>query len=92
MELDLASLLPQLEALNKLTPEEIPEAIGPNAARELRRNLYRLSVSLESPGDIVDRIVYSVSAKPRVSLRMFSLDANAWTELAHRPGRPPHCC
>ncbi|CAD6586248.1 MAG: hypothetical protein ASARMPRED_002481 [Alectoria sarmentosa] len=80
MELDLASLLPQLEALNKLTPEEIPEAIGPNAARELRRNLYRLSVSLESPGDIVDRIVYSpidlVALRIAVELGVFKVLAD----------------
>ncbi len=92
MELDLPSLSRQIETLSKLPLEDIPEAVSPNAARQLRRNLYRLSVALESPGDIVDRIVYSVSTKARVSLRMFFLDANAWTGLAHRPGRHPHRC
>ena len=59
-------------------------ALSPDAARELRRNLNRLSVALESPGDIVDRIVYSVRpfhTRAHVSLRMQLLgaDAMAWT-------------
>ena len=61
MEVDLSSLSRQIETLTKLPDEEISKALSPNAASELRRNLRRLSVALESPGEIVDRIVYSVS-------------------------------
>lgn len=71
MDVDLSSLSRQIETLSKLAPDELPNALSPNAASELRKNLSRLSVALETPGEIVDRIVYSVSAflaKPTVSL------------------------
>ena len=61
MEVDLSALSRQIESLSKHSPEELPKVLSPNAASELRRNLSRLSVALESHGDIVDRIVYSVS-------------------------------
>lgn len=64
MEVDLSSHSRQIETLSKLSPVEIPKALSPNAASELRRNLSRLSVALETPGDIVDRIVYSVGEFP----------------------------
>ena len=56
MEVDFSSLLLQIEILSKLPPEGVQNALNPKAAIELRRNLNRLSVTLESPGDIVDRI------------------------------------
>lgn len=84
MEVNLSSLSRQIETISKLPPGEVSEALSPDAARELRRNLNRLSVALESPGDIVDRIVYSVSpfhTRAHISLRMQLLgaDAMAWT-------------
>ena len=61
MEVNFSSLLHQIEMLSKLPPEGVGNALDPKAAIELRRDLNRLSVTLESPGDIVDRICYSVS-------------------------------
>ena len=61
MEVDLSALSRQIESLSKHSPEELPKVLSPNAASELRKNLSRLSAALETPGDIVDRIVYSVS-------------------------------
>ena len=61
MEVDFSLLLHQIEVLSKLPPEGVQNALNPKEAIELRRNLNRLSATLESPGDIVDRIVYSVS-------------------------------
>ena len=60
MEVDFSTISRQIETLSKLPPEAIQDALSPNDARELRRNLNKLSVALESPGDIVDRIVYAV--------------------------------
>ena len=60
MEVDFSTISRQIETLSKLPPEAIQDTLSPNDARELRRNLNRLSVALESPGDIVDRIVYAV--------------------------------
>lgn len=83
MEVDLSTLSRQIETLSKLHPEELPKALSPNAAKELRRNLNRLSVALESPGDIVDRIVYSVSlfhTKAPISYECsLSILIRAWT-------------
>ena len=60
MEVDLSALMRQIEKLSKLPSHEVQGALNPEAAGELRRNLNRLSVALEDPGDIVDRICYSV--------------------------------
>ena len=60
MDLDFSTISRQIETLSKLPPEAIQDALSPNDARELRRNLNKLTVALESPGDIVDRIVYAV--------------------------------
>ena len=79
MEVDFPSLLHQIEILSKLPPEGVQNSLNPKAAIELRRNLNRLSVTLESPGDIVDHIVYSVSPFHRrihVSLRIVFIDAD----------------
>ena len=60
MDVDFSTISRQIETLSKVSPEAIQDALSPNDARELRRNLNKLSVALESPGDIVDRIVYAV--------------------------------
>ena len=60
MDIDFSTISRQIETLSKVSPEAIQDALSPNDARELRRNLSKLSVALESPGDIVDRIVYAV--------------------------------
>ena len=60
MDVDFSTISRQIETLSKLPPEAIQDALSPNDARELRKNLNKLSVALESPGDIVDRIVYAV--------------------------------
>ena len=60
MDVDFSTVSRQIETLSKISPEAIQDALSPNDARELRRNLNKLSVALESPGDIVDRIVYAV--------------------------------
>ena len=60
MNLDFSTISRQIETLSKVSPEAIQDVLSPNDARELRRNLNKLSVALESPGDIVDRIVYAV--------------------------------
>ena len=79
MEVELLSLSRQIETLNKRPPEEVLGILSPCAAKDLRRSLNRLSIALESPGDIVDRIVYSVSAfhrQARDSLHFHFLDVN----------------
>ncbi|KAM0794283.1 O-methyltransferase [Usnea florida] len=58
MDIDFSTISRQIETLSKCSPEAIQDALSPNDARELRRNLNKLSVALESPGDIVDRIVF----------------------------------
>ena len=60
MAVDFSIISRQIETLSKVSLEAIQDALSPNDARELRRNLNKLSVALESPGDIVDRIVYAV--------------------------------
>lgn len=81
MEVNLSSLSRQIETISKLPPGEVSEALSPDAARELRRNLNRLSVALESPGDIVDRIVYSpldlVAIRLAVDLGIFKILADS---------------
>ena len=80
MEVDFSSLLHQFEILSKLPPEGVRNALDLKAAIELRRNLNRLSVTLESPGVIVDRICYSVSPfhrKVHFPLPIVFLDADA---------------
>ena len=60
MDVDFSTVSRQIETLSQLPPEGIQDALSPNDARELRKNLNKLSVALESSGDIVDRIVYAV--------------------------------
>ena len=62
MEAKLSTLARQIETLNKYPSEEIQNALNSNDSWELRRSLARLSISLETPGDIIDRIVYAVSS------------------------------
>ena len=66
MDVDFSTISRQIETLSKLPPEAIQDALSLNDARELRRNLNKLSVALESPGDIVDRIVYAVGIHSHV--------------------------
>ena len=77
MEVDFSTISPQIETLSKLPSEAIQDALSPNDARELRRNLNKLSVALESPGDIVDRIVYAVSSLSH-HLPRFCHGINVW--------------
>jgi len=62
MEIDYANLLRQMETLSRYPSQDAGETLGAEAARELRRNTGKLSVALEHPGDIFDRILYSVSS------------------------------
>ena len=78
MEVDFSTISRQIETLSKLPPEAIQDVLSPNDARELRRNLNKLSVALESPGDIVDRIVYAVRPLSH-NLPCFCHGINVWT-------------
>ena len=95
MEVNLSSLSRQIETLSKLPFDELSEALSPDAASELRKNLSRLSVALETPGEIVDRIVYSVSAflaKPASPFKHNFLMLMRCLGIACRLGRHPPCC
>ena len=74
MEVDFSAISRQIDKLSKLSPEAIQDALSPNDARELRKNLNKLSVALESPGDIVDRIVYAVRPPFTRSPKVLSWD------------------
>ena len=78
MEVDFSTISRQIETLSNLPPEAIQDALSPNDARELRRNLNKLSVALDSPGDIVDRIVYAVRP-PFTRFPRFFHGINVWT-------------
>ena len=61
MALDLSRLIEQLQAINQQTSKNAVDIIGRDGVKELRRNLAGLSLELEESGEIVDRILYSVS-------------------------------
>lgn len=60
MDADFASLISLVEHLNSLPTDHASKVLDLTQRRDLRKKLRKLNLALEDPGEIVDRIIYSV--------------------------------
>ncbi|MCJ1394454.1 hypothetical protein MMC18_007332 [Xylographa bjoerkii] len=77
MDSDVSSLLQQVESLGKLHLQKQSVASGPDVRRNLRAAVSKLSIALETPGDIIERVTYmpmnTVLMRIAIDLNVFKL-------------------
>ena len=64
MDSDISSLLQQVESLGKIHMQKQSGASESNVTRDLRAAVSKLSIALETPANIIERVTYMVLYLP----------------------------